>query len=139
LYRDWDEAADIFSAKFGDVHPRYGREEWLRYARRVCRETDRGIEFDYDMTIAEPFKQMDEKTAAAADAWPLFHALAGKPVLLLRGERSDLLSPQVAEKMRDSMPGVELVTVPNVGHAPDFEEPESIEAVERLLGRVLEG
>ncbi|MDQ3483081.1 MAG: alpha/beta hydrolase [Pseudomonadota bacterium] len=139
LYRDWDEAADIFSAKFGDVHPRYGRDEWLRYARRVCRETDRGIEFDYDMTIAEPFKQMDEKTAAAADAWPLFHALAGKPVLLLRGERSDLLSPQVAEKMRDSMPGVELVTVPNVGHAPDFEEPESIEAVERLLGRVLEG
>ncbi|CAN5132072.1 alpha/beta hydrolase [soil metagenome] len=139
LYRDWDEAADIFSAKFGDVHPRYGREEWLRYARRVCRETDRGIEFDYDMTIAEPFKQMDEKTAAAADAWPLFHALAGKPVLLLRGERSDLLSPQVAEKMRDSMPGAELVTVPNVGHAPDFEEPESIEAVERLLKRVLEG
>jgi hypothetical protein len=32
----------IFAAKFGDVHPRYGREEWLRYARRVCRETDAG-------------------------------------------------------------------------------------------------
>ena len=27
---------------------------------------------------------------------------------------------------------------PNVGHAPDFDEPESIAGVERLLQRVLE-
>jgi pimeloyl-ACP methyl ester carboxylesterase len=30
----------------------------------------------------------------------------------------------------------ELVTVPDVGHAPSFDEPESIAAVERLLARV---
>jgi pimeloyl-ACP methyl ester carboxylesterase len=138
LFRDWDDAADKLSAKYGDVHPGYGRDQWLRYATRVARETGRGVEFDYDMAIAEPFRAMDDKTAGAGNAWPLLHALAGRPVLILRGEHSDLLTPQVAERMRDSIPGAELVTVPNVGHAPDFDEPESIAAVDRLLERVLD-
>jgi pimeloyl-ACP methyl ester carboxylesterase len=81
---------------------------------------------------------MDSATAAATNAWPLFQALAGRPVTILRGETSDLLSPAVAQRMRDSIPGAELVTVPNVGHAPDFDEPESIAAVDRLLKRVLD-
>jgi len=138
LFSDWDDAAVRLSAKYSDMHPGYGHDDWVRYARRIARETDRGIEFDYDMAIAEPFKQMDTDTASAANAWPMFRALAGRPVTILRGEHSDLLSAEIAEKMRDSVPGAELVTVGNVGHAPDFDEPESIAAVERLLQRVLE-
>ena len=138
LFNGWDDATEKLSAKYGDVHSRYGRDEWLRYARRVCRETDRGVEFDYDMAIAEPFKAADDKTAPAGDAWPQLRALAGKPLLILRGEHSDLLSPGMAEKMRDTVPGAELVTVPDVGHAPDFDEPESVAPVDRLLERVLE-
>lgn len=136
LFRDWDDAAEQLGAKYGSLHPTYGRDEWLRYARRVARETERGVEFDYDMAIAEPFKQMDQPTATA-DAWPMLRALAGRPVLILRGEHSDLLSPEIAERMREAVPGAELVTVPNVGHAPDFDEPESIAAIDRLLARVL--
>jgi pimeloyl-ACP methyl ester carboxylesterase len=138
LFADWDEAADKLSAKYGEVHPAYGRAEWMRYAKRICRETPQGVEFDYDMAIAEPFRQMDSHTASAAAAWPMFQALAGRPVLILRGEHSDLLSPEMAERMRGAIPGAELVTVPDVGHAPDFDEPESIAAVDRLLKRVLE-
>lgn len=136
-FRDWDEAAECFAAKYGDVHPGYGREDWLRYARRVARETEQGIVFDYDMAIAEPFKQMDDRAAAATDAWPLFEKLAGKPVTILRGEHSDLFSAATARKMVDMLPGAELATVSNVGHAPDFEEPEAIAAVDRLLARVM--
>ncbi|HUG45848.1 MAG TPA: alpha/beta hydrolase [Sphingomicrobium sp.] len=138
LFGSWDEAAEKFGEKFGDVHPAYGRDQWLSYARRICRETSEGVEFDYDMAIAEPFKSMDDKTATADDAWPLLKKLAGRPVLLLRGERSDLLPAETAEKMCKTLPDAELVTVPGVGHAPDFDEPESIAAVERLLQRVLE-
>jgi len=138
LFADWDEAADRLSAKHGDVHPAYGRDEWIRYAKRVARETPRGVELDYDMAIAEPFKQMDDEAAAAASAWPLFRGLSGKPVVILRGETSDLLSPEIARKMTEEVPRAELVTVSNVGHAPDFDEPESIAAVDRLLQRVLE-
>lgn len=138
LFKDWDDAAASFRGKFGAVHPGYGKDEWLRYAKRVARETDRGVEFDYDMAIAEPFKQMDSATGSAANAWPMVRALAGRPVLILRGEHSDLLTPEVAERMREAIPGAELVTVPDVGHAPDFDEPASIAAVDRLLARIAE-
>jgi len=138
LFESWDDAADRLSAKYADVHPGYGRDEWLRYAKRVAHETPRGIEFDYDMTIAEPFNQMDDQAASAASAWPLFRGLAGKPVVILRGESSDLLSAEVAQKMIEALPDAELVTVHNVGHAPDFDEPESVAAVDRLLKRVLD-
>ena len=137
LFADWDEAADALAAKYGDVHPAYGRDQWLRYARRVCREGESGIGFDYDMAIADAFSAMGD-SEPIADSWPLFRALSGKPLLILRGEHSDLLSPGVAAKMRDAVGGAEVVTVPNVGHAPDFDEPESIEAVDRLLKRVLD-
>jgi pimeloyl-ACP methyl ester carboxylesterase len=89
------------------------------------------------MAIAEPFMAMDDKAAAAVEAWPLFAGLAGKPLLILRAEHSDLFSAETAERMRDSIPGAELAIVPNVGHAPDLTEPESVAAIERLLEHVL--
>ena len=137
LFADWGEAARGFAAKYGDVHPAYGEAEWLAYAKRVAHETGRGIELDYDMAVAQPFMQMDEKTASAVDAWPLYRALEGRPVTILRGALTDLLSPETAMRMAENVSGAELVTVANVGHPPDFDEPESIAAVDRLLERVL--
>lgn len=136
-FADWREAAEALTGKYGDVHPDYGPDEWLAYAKRVAHQTDRGIELDYDMAVAQPFMAMNEKTASAVDAWPLYQALDGRPVTVLRGELSDLLSEDVARRMRESVKGAVVVTVPNVGHAPDFGEPESIAAVDSLLERVL--
>jgi pimeloyl-ACP methyl ester carboxylesterase len=39
--------------------------------------------------------------------------------------------------MAAAIDDVELVTVPDVGHTPNLEEPESLAAIERLLERVL--
>jgi len=135
LFRDWDDAAAQLSARSGDVHPSYGGAEWLRFARRVARQTERGVEFDYDMRIAEPFAAGD--TGEVADGWPYYRALAGRPVLVLRGETSDLLSDAALDRMAREIPDVEVVTVPGVGHAPDLGEPEAVAAIDRLLDRVL--
>ena len=135
LFRDWDDATEQLRARSGDVHPRYDREDWLRFARRICRETDAGVEFDYDMAIAEPFNAGN--TGEVPDGWPYYKALAGRPVLVLRGELSDLLSDAAAERMATEIPDVEVVTVPDVGHAPDLDEPAAAAAIDRLLERVL--
>jgi pimeloyl-ACP methyl ester carboxylesterase len=59
---------------------------------------------------------------------------------LLRGDRSDLLSAPTAERMaREVGAGAELVTVPDVGHAPALDEPEAAAGIDRLLERVLRG
>jgi pimeloyl-ACP methyl ester carboxylesterase len=134
-FHDWDDAAAQLQARHGAVHPAYGPDEWMRYARRVCRQGADGVEFDYDMAIADPFTSGE--TGVVADAWPFFRALAGVPLLIIRGERSDLLPPAAAEAMRDALPDSELVTVPNVGHAPDLSEPEAVAGIDRLLERVL--
>ena len=39
--------------------------------------------------------------------------------------------------MTVALSDVELVTVPDVGHTPSFEEPQSQAALDRLLDRVL--
>jgi pimeloyl-ACP methyl ester carboxylesterase len=135
LFSDWESAAAEFRKRHGDVHPAYGEAEWLRYTRRICRQTDRGIELDYDMRIAEPFNQGN---TGAVDGWPYYRALAGRPVLVLRGEYSDLLPETVAQRMASEIPDVEVVVVPGVGHAPDLDEPEAVAAIDRLLKRVLE-
>jgi pimeloyl-ACP methyl ester carboxylesterase len=133
-FSGWDEAARALREKHGDVHPSYGEAEWARYARRVCRETKEGVEFDYDMAIADNFNRPNP----VGDMWPLFRSLADGPVLILRGENSDLLGAELADAMVDALPDAELVTVPGVGHAPDLNEPESVAAIDRLLKRALE-
>jgi pimeloyl-ACP methyl ester carboxylesterase len=50
-------------------------------------------------------------------------------VTILRGALSDLFTADVADRMVASWANdAELVTVPDVGHAPSFDEPESIAA-----------
>ena len=135
VFRDWHDAATRLRERAGDVHPSYGEAEWLRFAKRVCRQTDRGVEFDYDMRIAEPFEAGE--TGEVPDGWPFYRALGGRPVLVLRGGHNDLLSDAAFERMAEEIPDVEVVTVPGVGHAPDLGEPEAVAAIDRLLERVL--
>jgi pimeloyl-ACP methyl ester carboxylesterase len=92
------------------------------------------ITFDYDMHIADPLAQGDG--VGGADLWPAFAALAGRPVLALRGELSDILSDATFRRMADTLPGCETVTVGRVGHAPTLEEPEALAAIARLLEKV---
>jgi pimeloyl-ACP methyl ester carboxylesterase len=106
----------------------------MRMARRLCAERDGGILFDYDPAIAHNFHAA--RQARAVDAWPAFAALRVCPLLVLRGERSDLLSKEVAKRMVEEHGSAELVTVPGVRHAPDLSEPAALAAVARLLDRV---
>jgi len=59
-------------------------------------------------------------------------------VTILRGALSDLLAEDIAEQMVERLNGdAELVVVPDVGHTPNLEEPESTAAMDRLLERVM--
>ncbi|QIG80444.1 alpha/beta fold hydrolase [Stakelama tenebrarum] len=131
----WVHAARSVAEGNGDVYPDYDIQDWLAMAKRLYKLTPGGrIVLDYDMRIAEPFRVPGNE--AGPDMWKAFDALAGKPVAAVRGERSDILGAEAAEKMADRLTECELTTVPRVGHAPTLDEPESIAATERLLARV---
>ena len=134
-FSSWDEAAAEIGARNASFFPKWGAEEWGRHVRHICREDQGTIRFDYDMMIADNFHRV--AGMPLVDAWPLYRALEGRPVTILRGARSDLLSPEIAQAMAAELSDAELVTVPDVGHTPSFDEAESQAAVDRLLERVL--
>lgn len=130
----WMHAARSLRELYGLAHPDYAIGDWLLMAKRMMAVVGNGrIAFDYDMRIAEAFNA-DE--GAAADLWPVFAALAPRPLLVLRGALSDILSPATFARMGEVAENAELLTVPNVGHAPSLDEPAELDAVARLLERV---
>jgi pimeloyl-ACP methyl ester carboxylesterase len=132
----WMHAARGLKDQAGVAHPDFQLSDWLRLAKRLMAIGPGGrIAFDYDMKIAEPF-QTAEGTTPAADMWPAFRALAGRPLLALRGELSDILSAATLERMKREIPELKTVTLERTGHAPTLEEPAAQEAIARLLADV---
>ena len=134
-FGSWEEVASALATRNADVYPQYDPAQWLAFAKRICRERGGRISFDYDMAISSNFNRAP--SGPGASMWPQFQALAGLPLLILRGELSDLLEAEVARKMAETLPEAELVVVPGIGHAPALDEPEAIAAIDRLLERVL--
>ena len=133
-FKDWDEAAEVVAANNAHAFENYTHDDWVRMAQRNCREENGEIVFDYDMAIALPFNTASP--APQFDMWPLFAALAQKPLLLIRGGKSDLLSAAAAEKMQAAAPDMELAVVPGVGHAPELSEPEAVAAIDAFLAEI---
>ena len=137
--RDWPtwlHAARFLAEAQGDRYPLWKLDQWLVYAKRLAKLTSGGrIVFDYDMRIAEPFRLPAGE--AGFDLWPAFRALAGVPSLVVHGEISDLLSAETVTRMLAEAPGMESVTIPNVGHAPTLDEPEAQVGIDGLLTRIM--
>lgn len=130
-FKSWDEAADTISANYGSSFDRFTHDDWVKMAKRNCREENGEIRFDYDMAIAEPFRNAG--ATPAVDLWPFFTALAQKPLLVVRGEKSDLLTAKTAARMQEAAPHMELAVVSGVGHAPELSEPEAVSAIDAFL------
>ncbi|MCE2841313.1 MAG: alpha/beta fold hydrolase [Novosphingobium sp.] len=131
----WMHAARALAESQGPTFPNASLTDWLAMAKRCMVVGSNGrIHFDYDMKIAEPFAQADG--ASNVDMWPAFEALAGRPVTLLRGALSDVLTPATFKQMAKRLPEAETVTVPKVGHAPTLSEPAAMAAINQLLARI---
>jgi pimeloyl-ACP methyl ester carboxylesterase len=66
--------------------------------------------------------------------WRYWDAIRG-PVLLLRGEYSDLLLETTAEEMARRRPRTELVEIPGCGHAPALLDPDQITRITDWMTR----
>ena len=128
--RSWDDAADYARRTNGAALPHYGPDDWLAFARRVFREGPDGVPvLDYDPDITVPMRAAG-KDALVPDLWPAFRNLAeGRKLLLVRGATSDLLSSDIAGRMREAAPKMKFVEVPGVGHAPMLDEPAARDAI----------
>lgn len=128
-FGSWDEAARALTAINRNIPESFTDADWLSAAHRSCREEQGAVMFDYDPVIAVPFRL----PAPPVDMGPLFQAAASHPLLVLRGERSDLLSHEAFGRMRAAAPQAGFAEIAGVGHAPMLDEPDAVAAIDRFL------
>ena len=63
----------------------------------------------------------------------MIDVLAGKPLLVIRGAKSDLLTATTLAGMQTRGSNVKFAVVEGVGHAPELNEPEAIAAIDAFL------
>ncbi|WP_095012975.1 alpha/beta fold hydrolase [Tsuneonella mangrovi] len=133
----WMHAARALEAQHNGAHPDFTIDDWLAMAKRVMQLGAGGrIAFDYDMAIGDAFVAGNAEQSDAPDMWPAFEALAGRPLALVRGELSQLLSTETAAEMKRRVPELDVVVIPRTGHAPLLTEPQAQAAVESLLAKI---
>ena len=134
----WMHAARALEETHEDAHPNYELEDWLEAAKRTMVLGQNGrISFDYDMAIGDAFREAEDSAGApAANLWLAFESLSQTPLTLVRGELSNLLSEETVNQMRARNRGMDVVTVPDTGHAPTLEEPEAAAGIDALLAKI---
>ena len=111
------DAAEILRGLFGRQFPRLSDDDWAAFARRTFKEAGGRIVPDYDVELATTLEATD-LTQPLPTLWKEFDALANVPVMVIRGGNSDLLSVATVEAMRAHHAGLDVVEVPDEGHAP---------------------
>ncbi len=104
---------------------------WLSEAQKHAIETETGLKIPYDPALRDAFLKAFD--GPSVDLWPLFDALAGLPIALIRGENSDLLSADTANEMRRRRPDMIFASVPDRAHIPFLDEPESLTVIDVFL------
>jgi pimeloyl-ACP methyl ester carboxylesterase len=133
-YRDQDEAAQAMwavSQGFGPVPA----DVWREMSGHMLRPgTGGAVTLHYDPSIGVPVRAMTPEVAAAGEAalWALYDQIQAR-TLLIRGQDSDLLTPETATTMTERGPRAQLETWPGFGHAPTLTDEKQIAVVAKFL------
>jgi pimeloyl-ACP methyl ester carboxylesterase len=115
--KSFAEGADIVRKLLASQFPKFGEKDWLAAAHRTWREENGKLVLTYDRALAKTLAAFDENTSMPS-LWPQFDALSEIPMLVIRGALSDLLSPATVAAMRARRRQLDVLEVPDQGHAP---------------------
>jgi pimeloyl-ACP methyl ester carboxylesterase len=127
-------------AFFRQVYEPYGRltdAQWRRLTETSTRRLSDGrVTPHYDPAMAQQFFHHPDDYLL----WDHYDRI-DIPVLLLRGERSDLVLPETVQQMRERGPGarglLQVIEVPGCGHAPALNVQDQLHQVAAFIDGVL--
>lgn len=108
---------------------------WMQEAKTHFIQTDQGLDINYDPALRTAF--LEVMNAPEVDLWPMFEACKGRPLALIRGANSNLLTQATADEMAERAPDMIYEEVPDRGHVPFLDEPEALRAIHRFLGLLI--
>jgi len=149
---DWATAAATARTNYGLAFPGVPDDFWPRYVRLSWAENAEGLPApDMDPAIGDALRKAQTAVrvlrflrrvglvkrvgGVPIDTWEAFDALT-MPCMLLQGERSDVLTDAIVGRMQTRKSDLEVVRVPDRGHAPLLDEPVARAAILDFVGRL---
>ncbi|MFS4582156.1 alpha/beta fold hydrolase [Phaeobacter sp. C3_T13_0] len=126
------EAATTLATHMGATFPNVSASRWREEVETFFRETPTGLELRYDVRLRDALLAQ-AATGSTPDLWPLFLSLSGVPCGVIRGANSDILSAETYQKMQLSLPELIASEVPDRGHVPFLDEPQSLALIHHIL------
>ena len=121
-------AAEAYLRQVNVSFGRLTNAQWQRMARTMTRlRSDNGYELNYDPGVT---LSLQVEALADMEMWSVWEKVRC-PVLVLRGQVSDLLTAETAERMRTC--GAQVVEIPDCGHAPALMDPHQIGVIRDFL------
>jgi pimeloyl-ACP methyl ester carboxylesterase len=115
--RDWEEATHLVR----DMNRRHfttvDDEGWEKMARQQFNEAGGRPAAGYDPLVGKALSEVDISKPVPS-MWEHFESLLQTPVMVLRGENSDILSAATVQEMQVRHPALTPVLIRNEGHAP---------------------
>jgi len=131
VWPDFENAATELRQAYEGFGP-LDEAQWQRLIERsLIRTSDGRWRRNFDPALGRAFA---ETVAGDVDLWNFWEAVR-QPVLVLRGEHSELLTTGIAGEMERRGPGAEIVEIADSGHAPALMRSEQIELILNWLGR----
>ncbi|MEZ5839952.1 MAG: alpha/beta hydrolase [Hyphomicrobiales bacterium] len=120
--RSFAEAASILKLAQGKSFPALSDDDWMAFARATFRDEGGAPAIDYDPALMATVAEVSAD-APPPSLWPQFEALKDLPVMVIRGEYSDILAADTVARMAAAHPGLVGREVAGQGHAPLLTDP----------------
>ncbi len=118
----------VFSP-FGITEP----EHWNHITQHGIKRDEKGdFRLTYDPVLGQNLGNEATPSLHLEAYWQAIRC----PILVMRGEESDFLLPEIITKMLYFQPKTSVVTIPNCGHAPSLMDPGHIQIVKEWLKKV---
>jgi pimeloyl-ACP methyl ester carboxylesterase len=132
--KSFADGAEILRRLFAAQFPKLSDDDWLAFSKRAFKEHRGRLSPTYDVRIAKTLEGIDLGRPLQS-LWVEFDALAQVPVMVIRGANSDVLAPTTVAAMRARRGDLDVIEVPDQGHAPLLVEPETIGNISSFIAR----
>lgn len=130
LPKSWPDAAKLVRDLFQKQFTAIAETDWETIARQLFNEANGKPAPGYDAKLSRALSVLDGPIPAL---WPQFETLKRVPLMVIRGENSDLLSAATVAEMLRRHSRATAITVAAEGHAPLLRDAPTQRAIAEFL------